>query len=61
MSEIGQDKRYAYSRMTDTWYIVHEWEDVGDGKIRAKSKEPVDRENVPQEWIEATNEGDADE
>ncbi len=48
--------RYGYSRMTDTWYRVTEWDDLGDGKIRAKSKEPVDREDVPQEWLEATDE-----
>jgi hypothetical protein len=49
-------ERYAYSQLTDTWYIVHDWEALGDGKIEAKSKEKVARENVPQEWIEATDE-----
>lgn len=54
---MGDDaERYAYSRLTDTWYIVHDWKDLGDGKIQAKSKEQVDREDVPKEWIEATDE-----
>lgn len=52
----GGTERYAYSQLTDTWYIVHDWEDLGDGKLRAKSKEEVDRSDVPQEWIEATDE-----
>jgi len=49
-------KRYGYSRLTDTWYQVTDWKDLGDGKIRAKSKEKVRREDVPQKWIEATDE-----
>ena len=48
--------RYAYSQLTDTWYRVADWDDLGDGKIQAKSKEEVAREEVPQEWIEATEE-----
>lgn len=52
----GGSERYGYSRMTDTWYRVTEWEDLGDGKIKAKSKKRVPREDVPQEWIEATDE-----
>lgn len=48
--------RYGYSQLTDTWYRVTDWDDLGDGKIRAKSKEEVDREDVPREWIEATEE-----
>ena len=54
-------ERYAYSRLTNTWYIVHEWDELGDGKIKAKSKEPVDREDVPQEWINGVEERGRDE
>ena len=44
---------YAYSRLTDSWYLVDDYERAGDdGRIVAKSKQPVDRENVPQEWID---------
>lgn len=46
--------RYGYSQLTDTWYRVTDWDDLGDGKIQAKSKEEVDREDVPQEWVDAT-------
>ena len=49
-------ERYAYSQLTDTWYLLHDWEDLGDGQIRAKSKEPVGREEVPQQWIDGVNE-----
>jgi len=49
-------ERYGYSKLTDTWYLLHDWEDLGDGKLRAKSKEEVPREEVPQEWLEATDE-----
>jgi hypothetical protein len=49
-------EKYGYSRLTDTWYRVTEWEDLGGGKIKAKSKKEVPREDVPQEWIEATKE-----
>lgn len=48
--------RYGYSQLTDTWYRVTDWEDLGDGKIRAKSKEEVDRKEVPQEAIQAIDE-----
>ena len=48
--------RYAYSRMTDTWYLVHDYEDHGDGKLVANSKTEVDRSDVPQEVLDATEE-----
>lgn len=54
--------RFAYSMMTDNWYRVTEYEDLGDGQIKAKSKEKVDREEVPQDVLDATTErGDRDE
>lgn len=49
-------ERYAYSRLSDTWYIVHDWERVEGDKIIANSKEEVPREDVPQEWLDATDE-----
>lgn len=49
-------ERYGYSTLTDTWYRVTDWKDLGDGKIQAKSKEEVPREEVPQEWLDATEE-----
>lgn len=52
--EAGDMDRYAYSLLTDTWYRVSEWEDLGDGKIQAKGKVEVPREEVPQEWLDAT-------
>lgn len=52
----GDNERFGYSRLTDTWYRVTDWKDLGDGKIQAKSKEEVDRSDVPREWIEAVNE-----
>jgi len=53
-SETGE--RYAYSEVTNTWYRVTEWDGLGDGKIQAKEKEPVDRDEVPQDVLEATDE-----
>lgn len=49
MSSEGQTARYGYSDLTDTWYRVTEWEDVGDGtgKMIAKSKEEVPEVAVP--------------
>lgn len=41
------DFRYAYSRVTDTWYIVTEWDDREGSGIVAHSKEEVDRSEVP--------------
>lgn len=56
MSETGE--RFAYSLMTDTWYRVTEWDNLGDGQIEAKSKEEVDRSEVPQDVLDATTERD---
>lgn len=56
--QFAPDPRYGYSSLTDTWYRVTEYDDLGDGKIIAKSKEPVDREEVPQAWLDATEERD---
>jgi len=50
------EERYGYSRMTGTWYLLHDWEDKGDGKVVAKGKTEVDREDVPQKWLDATDE-----
>lgn len=50
------DARYGYSIMTDTWYRVSEWERIDDESIRAKSKEPVEREDVPEKWLDAVTE-----
>lgn len=49
-------ERYGYSQLTDTWYRVTDYEDLGDDKIRAKNKEEVPREEVPQEWIDGVEE-----
>lgn len=58
--QFAPDPRYAYSMLTDTWYRVTDYDDLGDGKIVAKNKEPVDREEVPKAWLDATEErGDA--
>ncbi len=50
---IQYGERYAYSRITDTWYRVTAWEECGEGKIQAKNKEPVEPSDVPDEWREA--------
>lgn len=51
--QFAADPRYAYSELTNTWYRVTEYDDLGDGKIYAKSKERVGREDVPQPWLDA--------
>lgn len=53
---FAPDPRYAYSWVTDTWYRVPKYDDLGDGKIQAKSKEEVPRDDVPQAWLNATDE-----
>jgi hypothetical protein len=58
---LGGTERYGYSRLTDSWYRVTEWKDLGDGKIQAQSKEKVPREEVPQEYLDATKERGYDE
>lgn len=54
---VVKECRYGYSEMTDTWYRVDDWEDLGDGEILATSKEEVPKEEVPQEWIDAVQGG----
>lgn len=49
---FASDPRYAKSPMTGNYYRVREWDDLGDGKIKAREKEKVDREDVPGEWLE---------
>ena len=55
---MSESQRYGYSKMTDTWYRVDEWDwhDKEKGQIRAREKTEVDREEVPQHWIDATEE-----
>jgi hypothetical protein len=57
------DHRYGYSRLTDTWYRVDDWEVHNEekGQIVAKSKNEVDRDDVPQHWINGVEERDPHE
>lgn len=53
-----QEFRYSKSYLTGQWYKVTDWEEVGDPengtqKIIANQKEPIDKEEVPQEAIES--------
>lgn len=41
------DRHYAYSELTGTWYHVHDYTDLGDGRIIAHGKTEVDKEEVP--------------
>lgn len=54
--QFAADPIYAYSRVTDTWYRVTEYDRVEGEKIVAKEKVEVDREAVPQAWLDATDE-----
>jgi uncharacterized Zn finger protein len=54
--QYAPDPAYAYSPLTETWYRVWQYDRIGDGQIRATDKEAVDRGEVPQRWIEATEE-----
>lgn len=60
---VDDTARYGKSPVTGQWYRVTEWEDVGDGKMVAKSKEPVDEDEVPKifrgsiEWSLSDTEG----
>jgi len=60
MSETssGEGERYAYSRLTDTWYRVDEWEwrNKPKGQMIAKLKTEVNRDDVPQKWISGVEE-----
>jgi len=48
------DEVYSKSPLTGKWYRVTDWDEAGEnGKIVAKSKEEVDREEVPDHWIKA--------
>jgi len=38
--------------MTGTYYRVTAWVDHGDGKIQAREKHEVDKDEVPQVWLE---------
>lgn len=51
-ANVETGERYAKSPMTGNYYRVTKWLDKGDGKIQARQKEPVDREDVPEEWLE---------
>lgn len=52
-SDEEADEIYAHSSTTGAYYRVTEWEDLGGGKIQARSKEQVEKEDVPDEWLEA--------
>lgn len=51
-----EDTRYGYSWVTDTWYKVYDWEDREGDMILAENKEEVPREEVPQRYLDATDE-----
>jgi len=51
---FAPDPVYARSPLTGNWYRLDEYEDLGDGKFRAKEKTEIDREDVPQQWLDAT-------
>lgn len=57
---MGKERefRYAYSKLTDTWYRVDEWEwhDKENEQLVSKSKTEVDREDVPDKWIDGVKE-----
>ena len=55
------DEVYAKSPLTGQWYRVTEWHEAGPGgKIVSNSKEEVDREEVPDEWVKAVENNMAD-
>lgn len=54
--EAADGTRYAYSRLTDTWYRVYDYEHVEGEKIIANGKEEIDRDEVPAACLEATDE-----
>jgi hypothetical protein len=49
---IQQGERYAKSPMTGNYYRVTKWERITDERIKSLEKEIVDRDEVPQEWLE---------
>lgn len=44
---VVRGERYAKSPLDGSIYRVTKWIDDGDGKIRAREKELVDRDDVP--------------
>lgn len=53
---VQQGEIFGYSDITDSWYRVTEWVGLGEGKIQARSKERVDSDDVPQEWLDRVDE-----
>lgn len=53
---FAPDAKYGRGAVTGQWYRVTEYEDLGDGKLIAKSKQEVDRDEVPQHVLNATEE-----
>jgi len=53
-----QETRYAYSKLTDTWYKVTDWKWINKekGQMKTYEKEEVKRENVPEKWLGAVDE-----
>jgi hypothetical protein len=54
--EAENGDRFAYSRLTDTWYRVYDYEHVEGEKIIANGKKEIPREDVPAACLEATTE-----
>lgn len=50
--DVEHGIRYAKSPMTGTYYRVTAWVDHGDGKIQAREKHEVGKDEVPQVWLE---------
>ena len=49
--EVKSGERYAKSPTTGQYYRVWKWVDKGDGNIVSRAKEEVDREDVPEMWL----------
>lgn len=54
----GKEPVYAKSYLGDRYYKVTDYKVVDEesGKIVANHKEPVDKEDVPEEWLEKIKE-----
>lgn len=50
---FAPDPVYAKSPLTGEYYRVSDYDDLGDGKIVCHEKEVVDRDEVPDRWLEA--------
>ncbi|RLM53170.1 hypothetical protein DVK02_14870 [Halobellus sp. Atlit-31R] len=50
--DVQEGISYAKSPATGCYYRVTRWVDHGDGKIEARQKHEVDREEVPQHWLD---------